>query len=182
MKRFIPMGLAMVALATAAHAQDSTVKSQTKIKADEGQVMTLTGCLRRDPAVGGFTLFGTAVAGDEVTTETKTSTDVDRDGRTVTTNTKTKADGGTMSSYVVVGRNDVDLSAGVGHEVQLSAVMVKPGHGDTDVKIKEKTKTDPEHGRDSTARSTTKLEVPRGPLGQYTVIAMRSLSDTCTAR
>jgi hypothetical protein len=182
MQRFIPMGLMMVALATAAHAQDSTVKSQTKIKADEGQVMTLTGCLRRDPAAGVFTLFGTAVAGDEVTTDTKTSTDVDRNGKTVTTKTKTKGDGGATSSFVVIGRNDVDLAASVGHEVQLSAVMVEHGHGDADVKIKEKTKTDPEHGHDSTSRSTTKLEVPRGPLGQYTVIALRSLSDTCTAR
>ena len=48
MKRFLPIGVAMLALATSATAQDSTVKQQTKVKADEGQVMTLTGCLRRD--------------------------------------------------------------------------------------------------------------------------------------
>jgi hypothetical protein len=170
-------------MATATHAQDSTVKKQTKIKADDGQVMTLTGCLRRDPVAGAFTLFGTAVGGDQLTTDTKVSTDVDRDSKTVTTKTKTKADGGTESSYVVIAKsNDVDLAASVGHQVQLSAVMVEPGHGDADVKIKDKTKVDPEHGRDTTARSTTKLEVPRGPMGQYAVIALRSLADTCSAR
>jgi hypothetical protein len=158
------------------------VKKQTKIKADDGQVMTLTGCLRRDPVAGAFTLFGTAVVGDEVTTQTKVSTDVDRDSKTVTTKTKTKADGGAASSYVVIARNNVDLAASVGHEVQLSAVMVEPGHSDADVKIKGKTRIDPEHGRDTTARTTTKLEVPRGPMGQYAVIALRSLADTCTAR
>jgi hypothetical protein len=181
MKYFIPMGLAIVALATTAHAQDSTTKTRTKIKADDGQVMTLTGCLRRDAGAGEFTLFGTAVAGDKLTTETKVSTDVDRDSKTVTTKTKTKADGA-MASYVVVPRDNVDLAASVGHEVQLSAVMVEPGHGDADVKIKEKTKVDPEHGRDTTARSSTKLEVPRSAMGQYAVIAVRSLADTCTAR
>ena len=182
MKRFIPMSLAMLALAATAQAQDSTVKSQTKIKADDGQVMTLTGCLRRDPVAGNFTLFGTAVAGDELKTDTKVTTDVDRDSKTVTTKTKTKGDSGPMSSYVVIGRNNVDLDASVGHEVQLTAVMVERGHGDADVKIKDKVKTDPEHGRDTTARSTTKVEVPRGPMGSYAVIGLRTLTDTCTAR
>jgi len=182
MKRLIPMSLAIVAMATAAQAQDSTVKKETKIKADEGQVMTLTGCLRRDPAAGAFTLFGTAVAGDKLTTETKTSTDVDRDSRTVTTKTKTKGDGGATSAFVVIPGKDVDLAASVGHEVQLSAVSVEAGHHDADVKIKDKTTVDPEHGRDTTARATTKLEVPRGAPGQYTVIALRTLADTCTAR
>ena len=91
--------------------------------------MTLTGCLRRDPAVGGFTLFGTAVAGDEVTTETKTSTDVDRDGRTVTTKTKTKADGDTMSSYGVLGRNDIDLQRASDTKCSSPPSWWKPGHG-----------------------------------------------------
>ena len=183
MKRFLPIGVAMLALATSATAQDSTVKQQTKVKADEGQVMTLTGCLRRDPSAGAFTLFGTAVAGDELQSTTKTKTDVDRDNTTVTSKTKTKAEnGGVMSTFVVIPRNDIDLAAQVGHEVQLSAVMVDPKHHDADVKVKDKTTVEPEHGHDTTSHSTTKLEVPKGPLGSYTVIAVRSISDTCTAR
>jgi hypothetical protein len=183
MKSLLPVGIAIVALSASAGAQDSTVKSQTKIKADDGQVMTLTGCLRRDPAAGGYTLFGTAVAGDELTTDTKVSTDVDRDGTKVSTKSRTKGgDQAAMSTFVVIPRDNIDLDSQVGHQVQLSTVSVERGHGDADVKVKEKTTTDPKNGRDTTSRSTTKIEVPRGPAGQYAVIGLRSLADTCTAR
>src|SRR5262245_60896259 len=183
MKQFIPIGIAVLALAATAGAQDTTVKSRTKVKADEGQVMTLTGCLRHDALSGDYTLFGTAVVGDELQTQSKVSTDVDRDNTTVTTKSKTKVENGkAMSTFVVIPRNEVDLASQVGHEVQLSAVMVDPHHHDADVKIKDKPKTEPEHGRDTTSRATTKLEVPRGAAGQYSVIAMRSLANTCDAR
>ena len=183
MKNLMLIGVAAVALATTARAQDTKVKTDTKIKADDAQVMTLTGCLRRDPASGAFMLFGTAVAGDELRTKTTTSTDVDRNEKTVTTKSKTKVDDGkAMSSFVVFPRENVDLAAHVGHEVQLAAVIVKLGHGDADVKIEQKTRTDPEHGRDTTSRSTTKLELPRSAAGQYAVVDVKPISDTCTAR
>ena len=183
MKYLIPIGVAVVALAATAGAQDSTVKSQTKVKVDDGQVMTLTGCLRQDTSAGGYTLFGSAVEGDELTTSTKVSTDVDRDGTTVTTKSRTKGgDDTAFGTFVVIPRNNIDLASQVGHAVQLSAVMVDRGHGDADVKITEKTKTDPERGRDTRSRATTKVEVPRGPVGQYAVIALRTIADTCSAR
>jgi len=63
--------------------------------------------------------------------------------------------------------------------VQLSAVMVEPGHKDADVKIEDKTKVDPEHGDDATARSKTKTEVPRSAFAEYTVVSVKPLGTTC---
>jgi hypothetical protein len=59
---------------------------------------------------------------------------------------------------------------------------VKPGHKDADVKIDDKVTLDPERGRDSTSRSRTRVEIERGPLGQYTVVSVKQLSGTGAAR
>src|SRR3989442_12186074 len=77
------------------------------------------------------------------------SRDVDKDDVTVKGKSKTKVDGdgvatsGTMSTYALTPRADVDLASHVGHEVQLSAVVVEPGHGDADVTIEDTTTADP---------------------------------------
>ena len=189
MRLAFPVAIAVTALTAALSAQDSTVKSRTTIKADDARVMSMTGCLRQQLATGVYMLEGTvATSGKEIETNSKVKTDVDKDKTTVKGKSESKAtDGavataGGVTTFVLVPGNGVDLASHVGERVEIAAIMVKPGHGDADVKIKEKTKTDPEHGRDTTSRATTKLEVPRGPVGQYTVIALRSLSDTCTAR
>ena len=41
---------AALAVTASAGAQDSTVNSRTEIKADDAKVVTMTGCLRQDPA------------------------------------------------------------------------------------------------------------------------------------
>ena len=76
----------------------------------------------------------------------------------------------------------VNLSPYVGQQVQISAATVKPGHHDADVKIEDKTTVDPEHGRDTTSRSKTKIEVPRTAYGQYTVVSVKPLGSTCPAQ
>jgi hypothetical protein len=157
------------------------VKSRTKVTADDAQVMTMTGCLRHDG--GHYTLVGTMIAGDELKTKTKTKTDVDKDDTTVNSKTVTKGNhGGMVSSYMLVPRDNLDLAAHVGHQVEISAVMVDAGHGDADLKIKDKTTVDPENARDTTTRSKTKVEVPRSRAGAYTVMSVRPLAATCEAR
>ena len=177
-------------LAVPLSAQDSTVKSRTNIKADDATVTSMTGCLGQELATGVYTLNGTiATSGKEIETNSKVKTDVDKDKTTVRGKTETKANdgavataGSTSTFMLVPGNRNVDLASHVGERVNITAIMVKQGRGDADVKIKDKTTVDPEHGRDTTARATTKLEVPRGAPGQYTVIALRTLADTCTAR
>ena len=145
MRLLIPICALTAVMGVGVTAQDSTVKSKTTVKADDASVISLTGCLSQDKATGNYTLLGRAVGGGEdLTTKTKVKTDVDKDDTKIEATTKSKSDdaavgtSGTMSTYVVMPKGDVSLSPHVGHQVQLSAVMLKPGEDDADVKIKEK--------------------------------------------
>jgi hypothetical protein len=181
MKLFSAIAAAALVVVTTAQAQDTKVKSDTKIKADDAQLATMSGCLRQDAATGDYSIIGTMVAGDELRTKTKTKVDVDRHDTTVSTKSKTKADdGAVVSTYLLVPRANVNLAPHVGHEVQISALTVEPGHGDADVKIKNKTTVDPEQGRDRTTRSTTKVEVPQAG-SRYTVVSVKMISPSCSA-
>jgi len=187
MKLLFPIGIADLGLTVAANAQDTTVKSQTRIKADDAKVMSMTGCLRQDPLSRAYTLTGGPIAiGDDVKTKTQVKTDVDKDSTTVKGKSKTTVDDGAVATsgttglYVLVPANNVDLSANVGHQVRVDTIMVEGGHGDADVTIKEKAKVDPDHAPDSKTESKTKIELPKGALGSYSVVSLTSLAETCT--
>ena len=186
MRLLFPALVLTIALPAAAGAQDSTVKTRTNIKADDARVMSMTGCLRQDIASGVYALDGIiSSSGKELQTNSKVKTDVDKDKTTVRGKTETKAhDGavatrGSTSTFLLVPGNSVDLASHVGEQVQISAIMVQPGHGDADVKIKEQTKVDPKNAPDTKANSKTKLELPRSPAGQYTVMSMTSTGRRC---
>lgn len=186
MRLLIPAAIVAFALPAAAGAQDSTTKSRTDIKADDARVMSMTGCLRQEVATGVYTLDGTiASSGKELQSNSKLKTDVDKDKTKVKGKVETKADdgavatSGTASTFLLVPGNNVDLASHVGEQVQVAAIMVERGHGDADVKIKDKTKVDPEHGKDTTSKSKTKLELPQSPHGQYTVMSIASTGMPC---
>lgn len=186
MRLVFPVTIAVAALSVALSAQDSTVKSRTNIKADDATVTSMTGCLRQELATGVYTLDGTsATSGKEIETNSKVKTDVDRDKTTVRGKTETKANGGavatggTVSTFLLVPGNGVDLAPHVGEQVQISAISVKPGKGNADVKIKEKTTVDREDAPDAKGQSKTKLELPRTPAGRYTVLAITPTGTRC---
>ncbi len=186
MRLAFPVAIAVAALTAALSAQDSTVKSRTNIKADDARVMSMTGCLRQQLATGVYMLEGTvATSGKEIETNSKVKTDVDRDKTTVKGKSETKANdgavatGGGATTFVLVPGNGVDLATHVGEQVEISAIMVKPGHGDADVKIRQKTKVDPENAPDAKSQSKTKLELPRTAAGEYTVMALTPTGRRC---
>ncbi len=188
--RLTIQAVVLAALGATTYAQDTTVKSRTKIEADEAQVVSMTGCLRQDVATGTYSLIGSiAAAGRNVSTDSKVKIDEDNDrkDRTVTAETRAKgddkhsgADAEAISTYGLAPGN-VNLTPYVGRQVQIAAAAVKPGHKDADVKIDDKTTVDPEHGRDRTERSKTKVEIERGPIGQYTVVSVKPLGGSCAA-
>jgi hypothetical protein len=188
MKRLISTCALAAAFAVAAHAQDSTTKSKTQIKADDAKAITATGCLIPGLAPGSFALRGGIIArGEEVTTKSRTETDVDKDGATTKSKSRTEADGGrnrvsagSVIVYDLSPRAGVDLSANVGQQVQLTAIMLDKGKGDADVKIKENTRVEPEHGKDSETKSETKLNVERGSGPRLTVLSVKSLGQSCS--
>ena len=177
----------LLAIGVTVSAQDTTVKSRTDIKADEAEVVSMTGCVRQDASTRAYMLVGTVDAvGESVRNEAKVKVDRDKDETTVTADTRTKADNGDkratgVASTYVLSPGNVNLTQYVGKQVQLAAAAVKPGHKDAEVTVNDKTTVDPEHGRDRTDRSKTKVEIERGPLGQYTVVSVKPLGGTCAA-
>ena len=186
MRLLFPVAITVAALSVALSAQDSKVKSRTNIKADDATVTSMTGCLGQQLGSGVYTLNGTvATSGKEIESKSKVKTDVDKDKTTVRGKTETKANDGAVatagsaSTFLLVPGNNVDLASHVGERVQISAIMVKPGRGDADVKIKDKTKVDPEGAPDTKSQSKTKLELPRTPAGQYTVMSITPTGTRC---
>ena len=186
MKFSVPTLALAAALTVPVTAQDSTVKSRTNIKADDARVVSMTGCVREDPITHAYSLAGTMASGDELTSKTKTKTDVDRDTTKVKETTRTKVDDGavattgSMTTYALLSPAEVPLSNYVGKRVELSAIMTDPGHGDADVKIRQKVNVNPDNAPDSTTRSKTKVEVPRSGNGAYTVVSVKPLAGNCS--
>lgn len=185
MRLIIASAIVALATAAAANAQDSKTTTRTNIKADDARVMSMTGCLRQEITPGVFALDGTAAtAGKELQTTSKVKTDVDKDKVTVKGKSETKADGavataGSGSTFLLVPGNNVDLASHVGQQVRISAIQVKPGHGDAEVKIKDKTRVDNEHSPDAKSETNTKLELPRSPAGQYSVMSVTPTGESC---
>ena len=183
MKLLVSIAAGVFALGLTAGAQDTKVKSRTKFDADEGHVVSMTGCIRRDALTGRYSLHGTvAAAGDEVKTRSRVETDVDRNGTKTKSTTRSEADGavatsGALAEFPIVGGDKINLGANMGRYVQLSAVMVDPNHKDADVKVENRTTVDPDDARDTTTRSKTRVEVDRA--GQYTVVSVTPLAGAC---
>ena len=188
MKRFIPTCAIAAALAVSVHAQDSKTTTRTQVKADDAKAITAIGCLVQGLAPGSFALRGAITArGEEVTSKTQTKTEVDRDESRVRSETRTKADGdhsrvgaGTVAVYDLSPRAGIDLAAHAGQQVQLTAVMLDRGKGDADVKIKEDTKVDREHGSDGKSRTESKITLDRGNGPRLNVISVKPLGQSCS--
>jgi hypothetical protein len=187
MKRLLPVCLLAAALGATASAQDNTVKSKTQVKTDDAQTVYMRGCLAQNTSTGIFTLTNaTAVTGDDLTAKSKVKTDVDRDDTTVTSRTKVDTDArgvgtsGVVGVYEITGREGVNLSAHVGHQVQIAAVMVPAGSGDADVKVKEQTKTKNDNAPDSKNKTTTKTDIDRGATPRLAAVSLTQVSDHCT--
>ena len=188
MKRFIPTCAIAAALAVSVHAQDSKTTTRTQVKADDAKAITATGCLVPGLAPGSFALRGAITArGEEVTTKTRTKAEVDNDESRVRTDTKTKAEGdrdrvgaGTVVMYDLSPRAGVDLAPHIGQQVQLTAILLDRGTGDADVKIKEDTTVDREHGSDGKSRTESKITVDRGDGPRLNVISIKPLGQSCS--
>ena len=188
MKRLISTCAIAAAFAVGLHAQDSTTTTRTRVKADDAKAITATGCLVSGYAPGSFALRGAITArGEEVNSKTRTKTEVDRDESRVRSETRTKAEGdhdrvgsGTVVLYNLNPRAGVDLATHVGQQVQVTAILFDRGKEDADVKIKEDTKVDREHGSDGKSRTESKINVERGDGPRLNVISVKSLGQSCT--
>lgn len=192
MKALITGSLVALALSVTAAAQDSTVKSQTKVSGDDAKAVVMRGCLQQTAAGNGFLLIGAVTAsGEDLKQKSKVKTDVDDDKTTVKGKSTTKIDddksvatSGSTAAYAVSPRSGVELASHAGEEVEITAVMVdartKGGDKEADVKIKDQTKIDRDNAPDSKVQSKTKAEVARGPLPQLLASSVKSLGRPCS--
>jgi hypothetical protein len=193
MKALITGSIVALAMGVTAAAQDSTVKTETKVSGDDARAVTMRGCLQAGST--GFQLLGAvAASGEDLKSKTTVKTDVDDDETKVKSQTETKIDrddkdksvgtSGTVSTYAVMPRDGVNLMALAGQEVEITAVMIdarKGGDDDAEVKVKENTKVEVDDAPDAKAETKTKVEVPRGATAQLMAMSAKSLGRSCSA-
>ena len=162
MRRVLSTSLLAVAFAAVSvSAQEATIKSKTKINSDDAKPATFAGCLTGGPT--GYML--TNVAGNARSRDHAIGTS------------------GVVAEYDLTPREGVDLSSHVGERVEISAIMVKAAtkhDDDAKVEIRNRTKVEADHQPDQTSKSTTKAEIPRGPLPKLAVMTVRTISPTCS--
>jgi hypothetical protein len=193
MSRFIPACsfAAACAFAVSVSAQDTTVKTKTKVDADDAKVITMTGCLSQAPAGDLFVLAGaTKLEGDDLEAKARTKVDVDDDETEVKHKTKTevetdddKAVGttGSVATYELMPKEGVDLTAHVGKKVEVTAVALDPKDNDDDaeVDVTTKTKVKVDDAPDSKMKTKTEAELPRGEHARLTVMSVKQIAPTC---
>ena len=154
MSRFItPFALALGCLAMTAHAQDTTVKSQSKTTGGDARTVTYTGCVQTGTEPNSYIL-------DKVVPSSRTTT-TDAAGTTATTTT-----------YMLIPREKVEVQQSVGHKVEVTGTLITGGKVTTETKTTENR----DHAPDTKTRE--KVET-RGSLPQFRVTSIKSLSERC---
>src|SRR5262249_28601566 len=87
--------------------------------------------------------------------------------------TETRGTSGTetITTYALLPEKTITLHEQVGQRVQVTGVLIEPGHGDAKIETKTKEK--------GGATSKTKEEIERGPMPQFRVVSMKPLGEPC---
>ena len=144
---------------TTVAAQNPNVTTDTRVKSDNGKVVTMVGCVM----IGG----GTSFTLSNIATE-----------REQGTNQATRPHG----PYALVPREGLDLGPFIHQRVELTGVVVPPatkGDGDDKFEVKETTKADVGRGRDRKSTAATTVKVARGPMHQFLVASVKTLAPNC---
>jgi hypothetical protein len=133
--------------------QDTSVKTKTKVKGDDAQTVTYTGCVQTGAQTRTFVLSKVMPVGQ--TTETTT----DASGVSSATTTTT---------YALIPGDTVQITEYVGHKVEVTGMLVPKG----DMSVKTKTTVD----GDTQSKEEVKTE---SDLPQFRVISVRNLAERC---
>ena len=144
------------ACAIAIQAQDTTIKSETKVKADDTKTVKYTGCLATGTETQTYML-------NNVMPVSQTSRTVTGTSGPVTTTTTT---------YALIPGEKVEFTKMVGHKVEVTGVLMSG-----DIKTETKTTIERDDMKDTTVREKTKVD---DAMPQLRVTAVKHLADTCT--
>ena len=139
--------------------QQTTVTTDTKVKSDNGKVVTITGCVM----IGGGTSF----------LLTNITSEVEQGDRATSPATAT---------YALTARDGLDLGPHIHQRVELTGVEVPAatkGDKDDKIEIKETTEVDVKNGPDKKSSETTTVRVPRGATKQFLVASVKTLAHSC---
>lgn len=156
--------LALLLSGTIVAAQDSRVKTDTKVKSDDGTVVTMVGCME----IGGGTSFVLTNITAEQDQSRSNRRDEPRPRKGVT--------------YALVEREGLDLGPFIQQKVQLTGVVVPAAttrDRQDEIKIKETTKVDVKDGPDKKSSEDTTVKVARGAESQFLVASVKTLAPTC---
>ena len=160
MRNVILSVVAAVSLtATISSAQQTTVTTDTKVKSDNGKVVTMVGCVM----IGG----GTSFVLSNITTEREQDAAASSRAR---------------GPYALIGRDGLDLGPFIHQKVELTGVVVPPatkGDRDDKFKVEETTRADVDNGRDRKSRTATTVKVARGSMHQFLVASVKTLAPNC---
>ena len=140
----------------ALQAQDATIKTQTKVEADDAKTVKYTGCLATGTETQSFVLSNVMPVGQTSRTVTGTS------GPVTTTTT----------TYALIPGEKVEFTKMVGHKVEVTGVLMSG-----DMTTTTKTTIDRDNGKDTTVKDKTKVD---DAMPQLRVTAVKHLADTCT--
>jgi hypothetical protein len=194
MYRFLSACAIVTALAVSTSAQDTTIKSKTKVDADDAKVVTMTGCLQAGATGDVFTLTGAkATTGEDLEAKAKTEIDVDKNETEVKTKSRTEVEheddetpvgtAGAVTTYELMAKDGVNLTPHVGHRVEITAVALDKKSGtddDAEIEMETKTKVEREDAPDTKMKSKTEAELPRGAKNRLTVVAVKHISPSCS--
>jgi hypothetical protein len=140
-------------------ALDAKTTTESKVKSDNGKVVTVTGCLE----IGGGTSFllSNITADDEQHTNTASTA---------------------RGSYALSEREGLDLGPYIHQKVELTGVVIPPltrGDKDDKIKIQEANNVGAENGRSRKPASTKTVKVPRTAATQFLVASVKALAPTC---
>jgi hypothetical protein len=154
--------LALVLAGAVTAAQDTKTTTNTKVKSDNGQVVTVTGCVM----IGGGTNFLlTNITSERVTP--------DKQGKTTSSDEPV---------YALVERDGLDLGSSIDHQVELTGVVVPAAtksDRDDKIEIKETTKVDVANGPDKKSSTAKTVKVARGATNQFLVASVKIIAPTC---
>jgi hypothetical protein len=153
MRRVITAGAIVLGFAFTNSAIGQDVKTKTKIKGDDAQTVTYTGCVAEGPQTHTFELNKVVPVGQT------TATTTDASGASSTT---------TATTYALVPSDTAQITEYVGHKVQVTGMMVPKG----DMRARTETKV----GGDTVNKEETKTE---SDLPQFRVISIRNLGEAC---
>jgi hypothetical protein len=156
MGRFIPsLALALGCFAVAAHAQETTTRTETKSSGGQPQVVTYTGC---------------------VATGTETKTYILNKVAPITTTTRVQGLGGdstTVSTeYVLVPGEKVEVQSHVGKKVEVTGMLIPAGNTRTETT----TKVENEDAKDT---KTVEKSSTKNAMAQFRVTSIKDLGESC---